>query len=163
MNKAPLDPSAGSVQAPAGSTSDSGGGSGGTSQSSIPHDLNSAHTKKTEITMPESSSGMGTGSNSAEDGPPNWQNQNGILDAASHGDSINGETTDKPDPAQVRRYQHPQGASGKESGPSGLSVGNRNMEQEGTSKHDKLQQDLKDGKPSRDGEGSAGMPFDAGN
>lgn len=157
-SKTPLDPSAGSVQAPAGSSSTSGAPQG----SSLGHDLNSAHVKKDDIARTDSP-GMGTNKDASDDGLPNWQNQSDILDAASHGNSIGGKETTDVDVQQLRRDQHPESQSGKESGPTGLSVGQRNMEEEGTSEHDKLQQDLKDGKPSRDGEGSAGMPFDAGN
>lgn len=159
LQKSPLDPSAGSVPVPAGE-----GTSGSHEQPSIGHDVNSAHVKKDGEDNVSSTDlpGLGTSSDAKDDGAPNWQNQDDILDAAAHGDSIGGQETEA-DVAQLKKDQHPDNKDATEFGPSGLSEGKRNMEEEGTSEHDKLQQDLMRGKPSRDGEGSAGLPFDAGN
>ena len=150
--KAPLDPAAGSVPVP-------DGGEHSPRGPSIRHDLNSAHVKKEDIDR-TSSPGMGTSNAAKDNSTPNWQNQDAILDAASHGQAAH-ETTADVD--ALKAQQHPESQGGRQSGPTGLLSGERNMEEEGTSKHDQLQNDLLKGKVSRDGEGSAGLPFDAGN
>lgn len=155
--KSPLDPNAGDVPVPAST------GNASAEPHDVPsvrHDLNSAHVKKDDISR-TSSPGMGTGKNAKEDGPPNWQNQDEILDAASKGHAVDDKTSNA-NVEQLKKDQHPESDGGKQSGPTGLLYGDRNMESEGTSEHDKLQEKLKEGKPSRDGEGSAGLPFDSG-
>lgn len=155
--KSPLDPNAGDVPVPAGS------GNATPEPHDVPsirHDLNSAHIKKDDISR-TSSPGMGTGNNAKDDGPPNWQNQDEILNAASKGHAVDNKTS-HADLNQLKKDQHPHSHDGTQSGPTGLLSGQRNMESEGTSEHDRLQERLKDGKPSRDGEGSAGLPFDSG-
>lgn len=161
VHKSPLDPNAGDVPVPAASGSSGNNEPEPHDQKSIRHDLNSAHLKKDDISR-TSSPGMGTSNDAREDGPPNWQNQNDILDAASHGQAIDGAES-HANVDQLRRDQHPKSQNGQQSGPTGLLYGERNMEKEGSSKHDQMQRDLLNGKVSRDGEGSAGLPFDAGN
>lgn len=166
VRKSPLDPDAGSVPVPAGTTASSSPAPPHDVKS-VSHNLNSAHTKNSdgdgiggaETELP----GMATSRESETDGAPNWQNQEDILAAASHGDAPGGAEVKGRDVAALRENQHPHSKGGEQSGPTGLLSGERNMEEEGTSEHDKLQQDLLDGKVSRDGEGSAGLPFDAGN
>ncbi|CCG85152.1 Putative uncharacterized protein [Taphrina deformans PYCC 5710] len=154
-NVSPLDPNAGSVPVPEGK-----GTPDPHDKSSLGHDLNSAHVKREDIGR-TSSPGMGTGTKSPDAGPPNWQNQEEILDAAAHGEAVHGETS-TADVKALETEQRVDATGGKQSGTTGLLYGDRNMEQEGTSEHDRMQQDRLDGKPSRDGEGSAGLPFDAG-
>lgn len=173
--KAPLDPAAGSVPVPDSNASTTTPEPHETK--SIGHDLNSAHDKTQQPTSIHSSGGtqqqqdeepgMGTGTDSADSRPPDFQSEDAILDAASHGKTTANDTKvshkDVDDLKREQSVQQNTSGDAEESGPTGLSVGERNMEEEGTSRHDAMQQDLKDGKPSRDGEGSAGLPFDAGN
>lgn len=185
---APLLPQAGDVAVPSGT-----GTAQPHDTPSIRHDLNSAHRKKKggrdgaeeeeeeegDAVGRTSSPGMGTSNSAPADGPPDWMNQTDIIDNASHGALPAGSKTSHADVEQLRRAQHPDtsgGSSGSTetgegsdtmSGPTGLSVGDRgNVDREvrqSGAKHDAQQRDLLAGKPSRDGEGSAGLPFDAGN
>lgn len=153
---APLDPAAGSVPVPQGSTSP-----GSHDTPSIPHAVNSAAVGGAESTQ-QTSPGLGTNNNAQAEGGPDWMNQSDIVDQASKG-STNGKTSDA-NVDELRSKQHPSvGDAGEQSGPTGLSIGDRKSTKIEETEHDKQQQDLLDGKPSRDGEGSAGLSFDAGN
>lgn len=151
-NRAPLIPEAGDVAVP--SKSQAPRSPTGHGEKSIGHDVNSAHVKKDEIPR-DGSPGMGTQGASASSQPPNWQQEDKILDAASHGQA---QGTVQRDVEQVKHEQSVDMADGEMRGPTGLAKSGPPAV-DGAA-HDRKQADLLAGKPSADGEGSAGLPYD---
>lgn len=160
-NKAPLLQGAGSVPVPDGT----GTPEQGRDSPSLGHGLNTAHVKKSDIPRGESP-GLGTKPDATPSQPPNWMNQDDILDAASKGQAADGTTTAKTG-AQVEREQGvDMNAGGKMSGPTGEPVGKRDDSTNDTygsvAEQEKEASARKQGLPSKDGEGTAGLPFDEG-
>ncbi|BFZ53358.1 hypothetical protein PYCC9005_000381 [Savitreella phatthalungensis] len=160
-NKAPLLQGAGSVTtlSPASAASDTGKVQGG----SLSHDLNSAHTHKPDISR-EASPGMGSSRDSPAGGPPNWMDQDSILDAASSGQAKDGETT-RVTGEEIARTQNVKDNDAKMKGPTGNAYGDHDLGASDPSfgdmhEHDRQQKQRLSGIPSKDGEGSAGLPYD---
>ena len=105
---------------------------------------------------------MATNKTSKDETTPNWMAQDDILDAASKGQAT-GKTVER-DVDQVKRDQHPvvEEKPGEQRGPTGMPIGKSEGADPGVTDHDRKQAQLKAGLPSNDGEGSAGLPFDAG-
>ncbi|ORY75777.1 hypothetical protein BCR37DRAFT_395458 [Protomyces lactucae-debilis] len=155
-SKAPLAPGAGSVPVPDKSNAMTPPSSSGTP--SLGHDVNSANvTKDKSSGSPEA--GFGTSSTAQASQPPNWTAEGDVLEQASHGRATGG--TVERDVDALKREQNVDATGGEMKGPTGLPISGK-AAVDGDA-HDAKQAALLAGRPSADGAGSAGLPYDAGN
>ena len=160
-NKAPLLQGAGSVPVPSGKGTPNQGRDG-PSHAPVP---NSAHIKDSEIQRGESP-GLGTKADAVSSRPPDWMDQSSILDAASHGQAADGETTKTTGDKVAAEQSVKMNAGGEMSGPTGEPIGKTDDSSNDTygnpKEHAEEAQKRQQGLPSKDGEGTAGLPFDQG-